>query len=494
MTFGLTNTGFTPKRLLDVQTSMNNALQAALGSGINLDPRGPLGQVRDTIANEVASVWEAAELVYLSEYPDTASGQSLDKVAAISGITRLLALASTVNVDFYGTAGTVVPQGTLAHVNGNPAAQFGTLGAVTISASPVSAGFQINFSTTPLSGTWTATFGANTTAPIAYNASAATVQAAFQALAYPGSGGITVTGNSSSGYVCTYAGANANLGGQTLPTVSSSLTPVSLVLSSIWTELGGYKATAATAAVSTGVIPASAQSITAIDTPVVGVTGCTNWAAAVTGSAIETDAALRLRRVLQLQQASTSTVGGIATSIQNNVTGVSSVAVFENTTDVTNGQGLPPHSIQVVVQGGTDADVANQIWNSKPAGIATYGSSSYVITDSSGLPHTIYFTRSTSLPIYLAITLTRNYNPAEGPVYPATGDAQVLSNLLAYGNTLVGGQWVIYNQLVSVISQVPGIFGVTLYMGTAPAPVSSANIVVGGGQVATFSAPNISIA
>ena len=64
-------------------------------------------------------------------------------------------------------------------------------------------------------GTFTVTFGFGTvytTAPIAYNASAATIQAALQALPNIGSGNITCTGGAlgSAGVVCAFAGPLAN--------------------------------------------------------------------------------------------------------------------------------------------------------------------------------------------------------------------------------------------------------------------------------------------
>ncbi len=64
-------------------------------------------------------------------------------------------------------------------------------------------------------GTFTLTFGFGssfTTAPIAYNASAAAVQSALQALPNIGSGNVTCTGGAlgSAGVVCTFAGLLAN--------------------------------------------------------------------------------------------------------------------------------------------------------------------------------------------------------------------------------------------------------------------------------------------
>ena len=64
-------------------------------------------------------------------------------------------------------------------------------------------------------GTFTITFGFGTvytTAPIAYNATAAAVQAALQALPNIGAGNVTCTGGAlgTAGVVCTFAGALAN--------------------------------------------------------------------------------------------------------------------------------------------------------------------------------------------------------------------------------------------------------------------------------------------
>src|SRR5260221_13941560 len=50
--------------------------------------------------------------------------------------------------------------------------------------------------------------------------------------------------------------------------------------------------------------------------------------------------------------------------------------------------GRPPKSFEAVVQGGSDDDIANQIWLTKPAGIETFGNvnngNGVPITDSQG--------------------------------------------------------------------------------------------------------------
>jgi hypothetical protein len=60
---------------------------------------------------------------------------------------------------------------------------------------------------TPTGGTWTATFGGQTTDPIAYNATAAVVQAALAKLSTIKAGNVLVTGSAGGPYTVTFVGA-----------------------------------------------------------------------------------------------------------------------------------------------------------------------------------------------------------------------------------------------------------------------------------------------
>ncbi len=89
-----------------------------------------------------------------------------------------------------------------------------------------SAVFIATNSSAPTSGSWTFTFNGQTTSSIAYNASAATVQAAIGGLSSVGSGNCTVSGTSSAGYIVKFT--NSLLGADTtLASVTSSVSPVS---------------------------------------------------------------------------------------------------------------------------------------------------------------------------------------------------------------------------------------------------------------------------
>ncbi|MCW2898492.1 MAG: LigA protein [Streptosporangiaceae bacterium] len=68
----------------------------------------------------------------------------------------------------------------------------------------------ITITGTPTGGTFSLTFGGQTTPALAYNATASVVQAALQALSSIGSGNATVAGSAGGPYTVTFAGVLAN--------------------------------------------------------------------------------------------------------------------------------------------------------------------------------------------------------------------------------------------------------------------------------------------
>ena len=77
MAFGLTSSGFNPKRLIDIKTEIENELKATFGNSINLLPSSVLGQLVGIMSDREKELWELAEAVYNSQYPATAEGVTL---------------------------------------------------------------------------------------------------------------------------------------------------------------------------------------------------------------------------------------------------------------------------------------------------------------------------------------------------------------------------------------------------------------------------------
>lgn len=241
-------------------------------------------------------------------------------------------------------------------------------------------------------------------------------------------------------------------------------------------------------ATQTGPIAIYAGTSWQIDTPVSGWSTATNALDGVTGRDAETDAAYRARREQLLQTSGTSPVEAIRADLLG-VAGVTSCTIFENPTDTTDVDGVPPHAFEAVVSGGADLDIATQLWLSKAAGIQTYGTTSQVIQDSQGLSHTMRFSRPTAVPIYLSATVQ-----VDPFTFPADGLDMILAALLAQGDAMAVGADVIYAAQYSPIFSVPGVLDVTLLRtGTSGPPSGTTNITITPRQLATWDSSRIAI-
>lgn len=172
---------------------------------------------------------------------------------------------------------------------------------------------------------------------------------------------------------------------------------------------GGSPTTVAVSAEaeSAGLYVANAGTITVIATPVTGWTAVTNAADAVSGAAAESDPVLRSRRERELFAGGTSPVDAIRAALSR-VSGVSVAEVAENPSNVFDGL-MPPHSIEAIVQGGTDAAVAKALWGAKAGGVELYSSADtpteVEITDAGGFTRTVVFTRPAAVNCYAEVTL-----------------------------------------------------------------------------------------
>ncbi|STL39842.1 putative phage related protein [Escherichia coli] len=79
--------------------------------------------------------------------------------------------------------------------------------------------------------------------------------------------------------------------------------------------------------------------------------------------------------------------------------------LYENDTGSEDGNGLPPHSVAVIVDGGDVTDIAQAIRGNKGQGTATHGTTSVTVPDKYGNPHVIKFSRSSDVPVYARIKL-----------------------------------------------------------------------------------------
>ena len=126
----------------------------------------------------------------------------------------------------------------------------------------------------------------------------------------------------------------------------------------------------------------------------------------ITRNAGETDAEVRARIRNSLAGRGTSVADALLAAVRN-ARGVKDARLYINETDTTDSIGIPPHSIAVVTRSGNSAAIAQAIFDKKPPGIGTWGSTSRTVTDSAGNEHTISYTpyADKMIQIYPYITL-----------------------------------------------------------------------------------------
>lgn len=234
-----------------------------------------------------------------------------------------------------------------------------------------------------------------------------------------------------------------------------------------------------------GALLAPAGTLTKIDTPIFGWQTATNLLDAAPGRNEETDEQLRLRR-----RASTSTPGQAIVDAMygalTNIPEVRQAKVYENDQDIIDANGLPPHSIYCIVEGGADADILDTIWLKKTAGTTTHGTTAGQVTDSMGNPHTLNFSRPTDVNVWVTVNLHTR------PGWPTDGAQRITNALTAWAvaNQSIGEE-VIHSRLFDPVNSIPGHSIDSLYIGTAANPAGTANIAVPFDGLARFDSTRI---
>ncbi|EHP6125869.1 baseplate J/gp47 family protein [Escherichia coli] len=242
-----------------------------------------------------------------------------------------------------------------------------------------------------------------------------------------------------------------------------------------------------------GSVAAMAGTITTINTPTRGWVSVTNPAAATVGTPAETDAELRIRQSQSVALPSITPFEALDGAVSN-VTGVTRHKLYENDTGSEDGNGLPPHSVAVIVDGGDVTDIAQAIRGNKGQGTATHGTTSVTVPDKYGNPHVIKFSRSSDVPVYARIKLKVFTG------YTSQIGQQIQQAISDYINSLMIGDSVLLSRIYS-----PANLGVVsggnaryydiqeLTIGKSPGALSSSNIDIRYNESASCTPENIVI-
>jgi uncharacterized phage protein gp47/JayE len=258
----------------------------------------------------------------------------------------------------------------------------------------------------------------------------------------------------------------------------------------------GYLTVTATAQ-QLGAIQAPAQTFD-IFTPVRNWQSAISSAAATPGLPVEDDASLRGRQAISTDLPAQSVIDACTAALLL-IPDVTAVTVDNNTGTSPDGNGVPGHTVAYVVEGGDATAIAQTILNKKGPGCGTYGTTSVVVDDAYGIPHTISFYRPAQQRIQGTITVTpgTNYTTAIGN--------EIIAAVVAYINGLGSGVPVQVVRL-SVPAQLAGPYAapaspadaltyelVSVQVAINPASPGSSDIPIAFNQIATAQASDFTV-
>lgn len=227
-----------------------------------------------------------------------------------------------------------------------------------------------------------------------------------------------------------------------------------------------------------GAVAALAGTVNKINTPTRGWSSANNPQAATVGTAVEKDSELRIRQSQSVALPSLTPFEAVDGAIAN-INGVTRHKLYENDQDVPDANGLPPHSIAAIVEGGDATEIANTIRGVKDQGTTPYGSTVISVPDKYGSPHPVGFSRPVDVPVFVKITIS----PLTG--YTSQVGDEIKAAVAAYINSLAIGASVLLSRIYSPanLGVVSGgnsrYYDITeLLIGTSSAGVAATNIVI----------------
>ena len=252
-----------------------------------------------------------------------------------------------------------------------------------------------------------------------------------------------------------------------------------------------------------GPTEADAGTITRIITTVPGLTSCNNPLPATPGTEIESDSSLRVKRATAVGRPGNNQIDSMLGELYA-VDGTRRVKVYENDTNITDSNGLPPHSIAPIIDGGTDADVAMAIYVKKNPGVALYQAGTPVSVDVTSPTYpdnvkTIKFSRPEYVDMVIAVTI-KNDGSLPSNTQDLIRDAFIdfaAGGLVPaeYGFKVDGfdiGESVPYSTMYTPINKVIGQYG-NSYVQTLTVNSGTTNVAIAFNELSRWTSSNITV-
>lgn len=451
--YGITETGLRIKRFDTILSEINAFQTEGFGVQVGANTRSFLNTLNTSVADKIAELWELGADIYHNLSPMSAEGAALDNAVQFGGNSREKARSTYYPIHCECTEGITLDEETLIESDTNPAIKFLSAEERTISRSSFNKAKVKVVSTQPgeaytvaLNGTLYSYTCKAQDGPEAILGGLRDLILADEAEAFTAS-------VDSENVLLIIEAADVESENPMLLTDNLTTESVTAIISFASEEPGEVS------------LPNGA--ITKIVTAPTGFLSCTNLCGYVAGRLLETDVELRQSYVDKIFSRSSRMTDSIRSAILANCAGVTAAQVYENRTNETDSEGRPPHSVEAVVDGGSNSDIAEQILATVSAGITTYGSVSVDVPGEDDDMIEVCFNRPTYIYCWFKVTLTIS----KASLVPANYAELVETAIVDAMSQVENGEDVVPQQqfLPAIYEQVPGIsyIDVSIYTTTS---------------------------
>lgn len=428
--YGVTEKGVVLKRLDTIMEELHTDLSEGWGVNTRLNPKSYLNVQLTAFADKIAELWEFGGEIYYSMYPSSAEDISLDNAAQFGGSTREAAAKTYYPIHCNGVDGTVIPNDTTIRSDTNPSIIFTASESKAISRSSFNKAW-VKVLTVQPSAVYT----------VALNGSLFSYTAGEGATTEEILNGLQAA-ITSEDFTATVEEGLLLIEAKNIQSSNALILTENLTTDSVTTIINFGSEDFGEVVLPNGTITQIVKAVT-------GLKRCNNLCGYISGRLRETDTEFRKSYANKIFVRSSRMLDSIKSAILQNVQGVQSVAAYENDTNKTDAEGRPPHSIEIVVDGGGDAEIAAQILSQKAGGIVPYGSVEAEVPGEEGENITIRFNRPTYVYVWFEVKVTMSKTEALPPNYVEL----IKESIVAQMDEIEAGQKVVPQRFISQIYQ-----------------------------------------
>lgn len=351
--YGVTDKGFVLKRMDTILEEIHSDLTEGFGFDTRLHRPSFLDVLVTSFGGQIADLWETAQDSYYAKYPATATGLNLDNAVQYGGIRRAANKRTAYPLHCTGDDGTYIREEAVVATNTNPEIRLYAADEFQITRDAFNAVDIIVAASQ--NGIYAVTINGNQYSYSSSNGDEGEIVQGLKA---------AITDKQ---YTVTVEEGNVLRIVDTVKTRSNTLVlSDNLTTSKVTTIVQFLTEDYGKITLPYGIVTKMVNNITGFDS-------VTNLLEPTYGRKAETDIELRQSYIAKSALRSNTMIDSIVAELLNNIANVESASGYENDNDYTDERGLPPHSVEIIVEGGDNSEIAQAILRRKAGGIQTYG-------------------------------------------------------------------------------------------------------------------------